>query len=270
MTATAKPDASLERIAQGLETARANWQAFLSLVAKFPRYSFTNTVLIFQQCPNASLVQGFTSWKKAGRYVKKGEQGIQIFAPRVKKDDDGHRDVRGFHAVYVFDVAQTDGEPLPANMPTMTSDGEDATARAHFATLQTWLLETHACPVTLTHTPGCDGLYRRDTHRIEIEPNTGDICQFGTLVHETAHALLHRTDADREGLTRDLRELEAESVTVIVCERFGIPRAGGLDYLAAFNATPEGVRRHGERIVRTAQAIIKALEPRDDASESEA
>jgi hypothetical protein len=67
-----------------------------------------------------------------------------------------------------------------------------------------------------------------------------------------------------------LRELEAESVAVIVCERLGVPRASGLDYLAAFNATPEQVKTHGERIVRTAQTIIKVLEPREDTSESEA
>jgi antirestriction protein ArdC len=270
MTATAQPDTSLERIAQGLEAARANWQDFLVMVAKFPRYSFTNTMLIFQQCPNASLVQGFNNWRKLGRYVKKGEKGIQIFAPRVKKDDDGNQGVRGFHAVYVFDIAQTDGEPLPAEPPKASSDGEDAAARAHFETLKTWLLETHGCPVTHAHTPGNDGLYFRVSHHIEIEPTNGDICRLGTLIHEAAHALLHNTEAEPEGLTRDLRELEAESVAVIVCEHLGIPRASGLEYLAQFNATPEQVKTHGERIIRAAQSIIKVLEPREDTSESEA
>ena len=268
VTTPAKPDASLERIAQGLAAARADWKAFLCMVAKFPRYSFTNTILIFQQCPHASLVQGFNHWRKLGRFVKKGEKGIQIFAPRVSKDDEGKKGVRGFHAVYVFDIDQTDGEPLPAKLPTPTSDGEDATARAHVDTLTAWLLETHGCAVTLVHNPQADGLYRRDAHRIELEPLSGDICRLGTLIHEAAHALLHRKDEDRAGLTRDLRELEAESVAVIVCERFEIPRAAGLEYLAQFDATPEAVRTHGERIVRAAQLIINALESRAAAGEA--
>ena len=269
-TPPAKAAASLEHIAYGLEAARANWQAFLCMAAKFPRYSFVNTVLIFQQRPNASFVQGFNAWRKLGRWVKKGETGIQIFAPRVSKDDDGNKDVRGFHAVYVFDVEQTDGEPLPAKLPTATSDGEDATARAHFEALKTWLLEIHNCPVTFASNPQANGMYFREAHRIDIEPSNGDICRLGTLIHEAAHALLHRTTEDRLGLTRDLRELEAESVAVIVCASLEIPRAAGLDYLAQFDATPEAVRLHGERIVRTAQLILRALEPQVNAIESEA
>lgn len=260
MTQTTKPDLALERIQQGLAAAQVNWQALMSMIAKFPRYSFTNILLILHQCPNASLVQGFNSWKALNRFVKKGEKGIQIFAPRFTKDDQGNADIKGFHAVYVFDVSQTDGDPLPA-MPTPFSEGTDQTAQTLFELLKTWLLEQHGCPVYLSPAPQGAGHYRRDSHEIELKPNLSDIHSFGTLTHEAAHALLHHKNADLETIPRDARELEAESVTMIVCEHFGIPRASGFDYLAQWNATPEEIKAHGERITKTAQTIIKALTP---------
>ena len=260
MTQATKPDLALERIQQGLAAAQINWQALLSMIAKFPRYSFTNVLLILMQCPNASLVQGFNSWKALNRFVKKGEKGIQIFAPRLGKDDQGNSEIKGFMSVYVFDVSQTDGDPLPA-MPTPASDGTDQTAQVLFDTLKTWLLEEKACPVTFSQAPQGAAHYRRDSHHIEIKPNLGDIHNFGSLTHEAAHALLHHKDADLENIPRETRELEAESVTLIVCEHFSIPRASGFDYLAQWQATHEEIKTHGERITKTAKTIIKALTP---------
>ena len=217
-------------------------------------------MLILIQCPNASLVQGFNSWKALNRFVKKGEKGIQIFAPRFGKDEIGEAEIKGFMAVYVFDVSQTNGDPLP-EFPTPASHGTDQTAQTLFETLQHWLLETHHCPVTISQAPQGAGHYRREAHSIEIKPNLGDVHGFGTLTHEAAHALLHHKAANLENIPRETRELEAESVTMIVCEHFGIPRASGFDYLAQWNATPEEIKAHGERITKTAQSIIKALTP---------
>jgi antirestriction protein ArdC len=259
---TTKHDAALERIALGVQTAQANWQAFLLLVAKMPKYSLNNLLLIWQQKPEATLVQGFHNWHKLNRHVKKGETGIQIYAPRVVKDAEGSSDIKGFHAVYVFDVSQTDGDPLPATPPTEYSDGEDAKAHAMFETLKQWL-ETRGCAVSFAvlEKHNANGAYYFKEHRIEIATKSGDILRLGTLIHEAAHALMHGNDIERKNQTSDSRELEAESTAAIVCQHFSIPRASSYDYIAMHNASAEQVLESGERITRTAKAIIKALEP---------
>lgn len=96
-----------------------DWQRMLRTAAKFHRYSFHNQLLIFLQRPDASLVAGFHKWKSMGRFVKKGEKGIAIFASckyrtKVESDDDEEtvQEIRGFRVVYVFDVSQTEGEEI--------------------------------------------------------------------------------------------------------------------------------------------------------------
>ena len=94
-------------------------QQYLKVMARFPSYSFNNQLLICLQLPEATRVQGFRGWKKLGRVVNKGEKGIGIIAPMVyRMDDEASRDsddttIRGFKVVHVFDVSQTEGEPLP-------------------------------------------------------------------------------------------------------------------------------------------------------------
>ena len=100
---------------------------YLAMMARFPRYSFNNTLLILLQNPDARMVQGFHAWKKLGRTVIRGQKGIGIIAPMVGKkrdsdssqsegsraSDDGEKKIFGFKVVHVFDVAQTEGDELP-------------------------------------------------------------------------------------------------------------------------------------------------------------
>ena len=89
-------------------------------MAKFHRYSFQNILLIARQSPQATRVAGFHTWRSVGRFVKKGEKGLMILAPLVRKVESAdacstekESRIFGFRAVYVFDVNQTDGAPLP-------------------------------------------------------------------------------------------------------------------------------------------------------------
>ena len=87
-------------------------------MGRFHKYSWHNVALIATQCPTATRVAGFHTWRTMGRFVRKGEKGIAILAPIVGRrnadaDQDDSKRVLGFRAAYVFDVAQTDGEPLP-------------------------------------------------------------------------------------------------------------------------------------------------------------
>src|SRR5215470_3892706 len=91
--------------------------AFFRAMARFHRYSFHNICLIVAQRPTATQVAGFHAWKSLGRFVRRGEKGIAICAPIVRRRrdvrDDEEQSIAGFRAAYVFDIAQTDGESLP-------------------------------------------------------------------------------------------------------------------------------------------------------------
>jgi len=93
--------------------------AYLKAIGRFHRYSLHNVLLIAMQKPNASHVAGFRTWNQLGRFVKKGEKGILILAPIVRRKPDSSDDekepscIAGFRAAYVFDVSQTDGQELP-------------------------------------------------------------------------------------------------------------------------------------------------------------
>jgi antirestriction protein ArdC len=110
---------ALDRLATLLDAGHSDQvAAFLKAMARFHRYSFHNVCLIASQRPAATRVAGFNAWRSLNRFVRKGEKGIVILAPIVvrQRTDDGDDDakhVAGFLAAYVFDIEQTDGEPLP-------------------------------------------------------------------------------------------------------------------------------------------------------------
>lgn len=102
--------------------------AFLKTMGRFHKYSWHNVALIATQCPTATRVAGFQTWRTLGRFVRKGEKGIAILAPIIgrRRDacDDDAKGVLGFRATYVFDLAQTDGEPL-AETAEASAEGGD-------------------------------------------------------------------------------------------------------------------------------------------------
>ena len=171
-------------------------QQYLDVMARFPRYSFNNCVLIALQAPDSTIVQGFHAWKKLGRSVKKGEKGIGIIAPMVgrKKDDDrnvnedGEKTVFGFKVVHVFDVSQTEGDELPhvAEVSGDTGDNIEAVE----SLIRSWGIE-----LLYEDIPGgADGVSKKGT--IVIAPNLPPAKRLLTLVHEGAHEKLHG-DAER-------------------------------------------------------------------------
>ncbi len=114
-------DQALEQLSQALAVGRSEeLTRYLSMLAKFHKYSFGNVMLILSQRPDATHVAGFNTWKQMGRFVRQGEKGIVIIAPMAFRkqekqptDSDKPETVLRFHGVYVFDVSQTDGQPLP-------------------------------------------------------------------------------------------------------------------------------------------------------------
>src|SRR5687767_10806987 len=115
-TRTDKLHAAHEKLQQAVAeiTSGDDWQRMLQVASKFHSYSFNNQLMIFLQRPGATRVAGFRKWQELNRFVRKGEKGIQIFAPcryKTRVDDDNGEEktlqqLKGFRIVHVFDISQ--------------------------------------------------------------------------------------------------------------------------------------------------------------------
>lgn len=261
---------ALDRLAEGVEdlTDSQRWRDWLLVQSRFHNYSFGNTMLIMLQTGGtATRVAGFHAWRKLGRNVRRGEQAIWILAPmtrKVKPKDDGADEepkkvVSGFKAAPVFDVSQTDGEPLPEIASRLDSEGPSGA----FDRLRE-VAEDLGYQVEAAELPGeINGLCSYADRRIQVEIANAGGQQVKTLAHELAHALLHE---DFDG-GRALAELEAESVAFVVCAQLGLDTdeysfgyvsvwAGGGDEAIT------GIRASGTRIQRAANKILSGVESR--------
>src|ERR1700728_4095326 len=106
----------LEKLAEGVARLEhgESWRRFLAAQARFPRYSYSNTLLILEQRPDASAVAGFATWRSLGRFVRAGEQAIWSVAPLRRR---GPRRAAaeppaGFRRIAVFDISQTEGDDV--------------------------------------------------------------------------------------------------------------------------------------------------------------
>lgn len=230
--------------------------ALLKTMSRFHKYSWHNVCLIASQRPTATRVAGFQTWRTLGRCVRKGEKGIAILAPMVgrKRDDapdEQSRIVMGFRAAYVFDVAQTEGQPLPA--PAEASGDPGTTFERLTAVIGTQ-------GIVIEHVDDLDGaLGTSHGGMIRLLNGLPPAVAFTTLVHEYAHELLHRT-ADRPA-SRDTRELEAEAVAFVVGTAVGLDTANSSrDYIHLYRGDGEALSNSLVRIQHTASHILSAIE----------
>lgn len=244
----------VQELAEATDAAllREAMTRYLDTCAKFHQYSPHNIWLILLAKPDASAVAGFRKWQNLNRYVRRGEKGIPILAPIFSTVtlDDGREENRlvAFKVVYVFDVAQTDGEPLP-EPPDWMSPQKDA--ELHQRLLD--FASQKGITVQVKPLPG-------DTQgvsmggKILLSPQAGT----KTLIHELAHELLHQ--AENTPQERNLRELEAESVAYVVARHFGLDGLSSPNYIALHGANAKTILEHLERIRGAAVEIIKSIE----------
>jgi hypothetical protein len=229
--------------------------ALLKTMARFHSYSWHNVCLIASQRPTATRVAGFQTWRTLGRFVRRGEKGIAILAPILRRRDDDPADasvrsVVGFRAAYVFDVEQTDGDALPMPQEASGEPG-DLTNRLK----QTVIAQGIAFDYC-EHLGGALGT--SSGGHIQLLPGLSPATEFTTLVHEYAHELLHRRD-DRPA-SRDVRELEAEAVAFVVGSAIGLETAdASRDYIHLYRGDRDSLTHSLDRIQRTASAILRAL-----------
>jgi len=253
-----KPSA-LERLEAGVTALLSStaWKAALEAQRRFHHYSFRNVMLIFQQCPRATRVAGYQVWKSLGRQVKKGEKGLCILAPLVGKDADGETAVRGFRDAYVFDLSQTEGDELPETPPLVPLEGEMVYLSTLLNRLEVWLANQH---IGLEHKVlpnGTHGAYHSKAHRITVSSALSPNAAFKTLIHETAHALLHR-----ESTERVQAELEAESCAYLVCAELGLDTGSySFAYLADWTPSVQALLEAGQKATLAAKQILAVLAP---------
>jgi antirestriction protein ArdC len=257
----------IEELIRALEQGKSeSLIRFLEFQARFHDYSFRNCLLIAMQKPDATYVAGFRRWLELHRYVRKGEKGIMILAPMIRKrnstDDQANRDaeetrtVCGFRTVYVFDVSQTKGEELP-EFSRITGDPRDKLQRlVRVVAERNIALDYEAC------LGGPDGVSQGG--KITLRAGMPPAEEFSVLVHELAHELLHRSER-RKDTTRQIRELEAESVAFVVSKAVGLEGAArAADYIQLYHGDKELLVQSLDHIQRVSADIIEALEVNGD------
>jgi hypothetical protein len=244
----------IQELAQATDVARVSGEMlrYLDMFSRFHQYSLYNVWLILMSKPDATMVAGFHKWMTMKRYVRQGEHGIAILAPVLipEQNEDGIQVEKlvGFKTVYVFDISQTDGEPLP-EPPNWRSSVQNA--------LLTKRLMDFAIKggirVQVKELQGeTQGVSMGGT--IILSPQAGT----KTLVHEIAHELLHHKKTRL--MLHAERELEAEAVSYVVGKHFGLDGLSSPNYVALHGANAEMIMEHLECIRNIATQIIQALE----------
>lgn len=240
----------MNSILKSLETGVENiftgdkYAQYLQTMSKFHRYSFNNTLLIAMQRPDATLVTGYRNWQSMGRQVKKGEKGITILAPAPIKrkreqeildqnnkpllDGNGKPKteeveviIPRFKPTTVFDISQTDGEPIETLAPEELTE-----AVADYELFMKAITEVSPVPIRFDEIEGeAKGYYHSVDKEIVIQKGMSDSQTIKTAIHETGHARIHDKDLMAEqGIEKDrlTKEVEAESVAYCVCSAFGV------------------------------------------------
>ena len=264
--AESKLDTIMKALEEGVEKVFTSeqYQMYLQTMAKFHNYSFNNTLLIAMQRPDATLLAGYQTWqKKFHRHVKRGEKGIKIIAPvpvkekrQVEKIDEETQEIvigidgqpetetverilPRFRVTTVFDISQTEGEPLP------TLEVNELVGDVFiYEDFMKGLEEISPVPFQFQEIDsGAKGYYSNAEKLVAIQTGMSQAQTMKTAVHETAHAILHDRDVMEEnGITKDrmTKEVESESVAYVVCNHFGLDTSDySFNYVAGWSSDKE-------------------------------
>ncbi len=264
------------------------YQQYLTTMSRFHRYSVNNTMLIYMQRPNATLVAGFNKWKdQFSRNVLKGEKSIKIIAPtpftktveETKLDPDTRLpvlDAEGkvvtvekkvkiprFKVVPVFDVSQTEGKPLPELAADLQGNVQN------YEAFMEALKRSSPVPIAFeSMSEDMDGYFSNDGQRIAIREGMSEVQTVSATVHEIAHSKLHNKseladDAATVKKSSSTKEVEAESVSYAVCAYYGIATGeNSFGYIASWSKDKElsELKASLETINLTASSLITDID----------
>lgn len=247
------------------------WAEYLNTMAKLHHYSVNNSMLIYFQNPNATLVQGYKAWQtKFKRQVKKGEKAIKILAPCphqktiATKDEDGNDGFElitwtSFRVVNVFDISQTEGEDIKGLSVVKPLDGKVK----GYKTLLGKLKKFSPVPIGFEEIKGgANGYFNLVEKRIAIKDGMSQQQTIKTTIHEIAHALLHNLeDGEEKEADRRTAEVQAESIAYTVCSYLGLDTSEySFGYVTGWSSGKEAKELIDsmETIRKTANTIIEA------------
>ncbi len=277
-----------EKLEQGIKGLfdSEDYKKYLKAMSRFHSYSFNNSLLISMQKPDATYVAGYTSWEKSfHRHVRKGEQGIRILAPSPykiskeveKTDPQTHQPIIGnngkpvfervqvivpaYKVTNVFDISQTEGEPLPEIANILSGDVKD------YEKMMNAIQKTSPVPIEIRKIEGgANGYYNPGDKHIVIKEGMSQTQTLKTAIHEVSHALLHDKDAGLlkdSGLDRRTKEVQAESVAYTVCSHFGLDTSDySFGYIAGWSKDKEldELKKSMETIRGTASKMINSID----------
>lgn len=264
-----------------------NWARMLAVAARFPTYSPSNVLLIAAQRPDATQVAGIRTWNALGRHVTKGQHGIAILAPCVYRSDDAEEQpndsstspldasgaprraaglprtaLHGFRVVHVFDVSQTEGQPVP-DLPPRLLTGEAPAGLweqlGQVAANDGYELHRQACP------PGVNGWTAPDQRLIVVATGLEPAQAVKTLTHELAHIRSNHAGRFPEYATdracRGVAEVEAESVAYVVASHLGMAVDDySVPYVAGWATDLDVLRHHMSTVVTVAQGLVTDID----------
>lgn len=251
------------------------WQAMLTVAARFHTYSPNNVLLITAQRPDATRVAGYRAWTQLGRQVRKGEHGIAILAPMLRRGDPDSREhsaeqplkeggevrrvLAGFRVTHVFDVSQTDGPDLPTIGPTLL---EGASPLGLWSDLCDQV-EARGYQLEYVDLGDANGCTVYPTQTVQLHPERSGLQRTKTVAHELAHIDLHAPDVRPEGLTRGRAEVEAESVAYVVTAAHGLATEDySVPYVTGWaDGNSELVAQTATRVLTTARVILHSAAP---------
>ena len=282
MTEQEKLQEITEKLEEGVQAVFKSdkYKELLNTMAKFPRYSVNNSILIMMQKPDATLCQGYNAWKKMDRNVKRGEHGIRIIAPtsytvqkEVNKtdaagkpilDQDGEpvkdtveMKLTGFKVTTTFDISQTEGKDLPS-LGVEELKGCVENYPVFMEAIRA------VCPVPIGFEEilsGAKGYFHTVENRIAIQAGMSELQTLKTALHEMSHQILH-SDKDNKQ-TKSSKEVEAESVAYTVCKRYGLDTSDySFSYVASWSDGKDmkELKASLGTIQKTAGDIIAAID----------
>jgi len=255
---------AIEQLQRALEAGHSErLKDHLTAMARFRRYSWGNIMLIASQKPNATHVAGFQAWHNLGRFVKKGEKGILILAPIIRKkaesvgagatEQDESSVAVGFRAAYVFDISQTDGQELP-EIGSVHGDPREYRERLAKFVAEQGIAFEYSDEIAPARGMSEGG-------KITLLPGQSPAEEFATLAHEVAHEMMHR-DERRSSTTKRVRETEAEAVAFVVCSAISLETGSAAqDYIGLYGGDAKLLGESLEYVQRTATQILNAIGP---------
>jgi hypothetical protein len=273
----------------GTLASAEGWQQMLRLAAALPSYSAHNVLLISSQRPDATAVAGFHTWQQLGRSVRKGDKGIAILAPVVRRASEPDappapaeapvaeastdsaaataRRIAGFRVVHVFDLSQTTGPDLPEPPEPTLLEGqappgllEGLQAHMHDEGYQ---LIRHDFDIPHPGLGSPNGVTDFLARTVIVRPDLSEAQTAKTLGHELGHILLHAPGRRPSDLTMPQAEVEAESVAYVVATTHGLDTTGySIPYVAGWSGGDlELLARSAERVVSTSHQILRRTPP---------